>query len=215
MTGTLRYLRVLLLTVGAACLFFGGSTTAYADDEGGGHGGKANKVTFVSNGTGKETSGGAPGCQFSGQCTVQSSGTAVVAAGSYVFPAAFTSSLTIDYGRAVVTPTNYCAPASGTVTLTSALTPADSIHKTESGAVCAGNQTGAPHTFIGTYPITGGTGRLAGASGSGTTVVQDNGLGVILVANETGTIRYSGAQGGNGGDNGPAGDEHGRHQGGD
>jgi hypothetical protein len=170
----------------------GVAAPAFADSGGGGH---SPSVQFSSTGSGTYTSGGTPGCQFGGQCTATSQGTTVVTAGSTTFPATFSASTTVDYSKVVFpSPTTYCAPASGTVTITSTAKATDQIFKTEQGTVCAGTGTGASHTFSGTYVITGGSGQFAGATGSGTAASQDNGGATITSATENGTISYRGAK---------------------
>lgn len=203
-----------LLAAIASCVFFGASAAALADENGGDggehSGGKGHVVQFQATGTsGTESTdpNSKPGCQFGGQCIVDSKGTATVTAGSYTFPATYSSTLTIDYSKVTFpTPTSFCAPASGTVTLTSTVHASDQIFKSEQGQVCGGTAPGAPHTFSGTYIITGGSGRFARASGSGTVTVTDNGTGTISSSDEKGTIRYKGARGGDNGDNGDDGD---------
>lgn len=156
--------------------------------------GSGPSVQFSSTGSGNYTGGGPPGCQFGGQCTETSQGTATVTAGSTTFSATFTASTTVDYSQAQLSGTSYCAPASGTVTITSVTNSSDQIFKTEQGTVCAGTQAGAPHTFTGTYVITGGSGQFAGASGSGTATSVDNGGATITSATENGRIKYPGAE---------------------
>lgn len=143
---------------------------------------------FNSTGSGTETSLSPPGCQFTlAGCTVQTNGTATsthLGSGPYV------SSLTVDWAGAYSNGAGgFCAPASGTSTLTAA--NGDTLTLSNTGTVCEVGATGAnvPHTFKGNFTITGGTGRFAGAGGSGTESGGDNGTGN---ANYTisGTISY-------------------------
>lgn len=73
----------------------------------------------------------------------------------------------------------YCAPASGTSTLTAA--NGDAVYLTMTGTVCEVGATGlnVPHTFSGTYTITGGTGRFDNATGSGSVTGGDDGWGDV------------------------------------
>jgi hypothetical protein len=143
-------------------------------------------VPFKSAGSGTETPG-APGCQFTGSCTVGSTGTAT---SSHMGTGPYTSSLTIDYAAAYSNGQGgFCAPASGTGTITAA--NGDTLTQNDSGTVCEVGATGTnvPHTFTGTYTNTGGTGRFATASGGGTVTGGDDGSGNSNYQ-ETGTISY-------------------------
>jgi hypothetical protein len=211
----LRRTLVTALPGAAAALLLLAPVTASADN---GHGG-GNTVNFSASGVGngQESSGthstlgpGGVPCQFGGTCEVITTGQADVTAGNYNFPATYRSDLFIDYSQVTFpTPTTFCAPASGTVTLTSNTDSKDQIFKTEQGQVCGGTGTGATHTFSGTYQITGGSGRFQGATGSGTVQSADNGQGQVTSSQESGTISYPGAKGGGEGDGNGGGDGHG------
>jgi len=133
-------------------------------------------LPFKSAGSGTESSLSAAGCQFTlAGCTVESDGTAI---SSHLGKGAYTSTLTIDWAAATSNGSGgYCAPASGTSTLTAA--NGDSLTFSESGTVCEVGATGigVPHSFNGTYTITGGTGRFVGAGGTGTITGGDDGAG--------------------------------------
>lgn len=131
---------------------------------------------FSSSGSGTETSLSASGCQFTTSgCTVQSTGTANsshLGSGSYV------STLTVNWAQATSNGAGgFCAPADGPSTLTAA--NGDTLSLSNNGTVCEVGATGAnvPHTFVGKVTITGGTGRFAHASGSGTETGGDDGAG--------------------------------------
>ncbi|MHB8717458.1 MAG: hypothetical protein ACYDAC_01005 [Candidatus Dormibacteria bacterium] len=182
--------------------------TAVADDHGRGDTRTVDFSTTATSGTESPGSGSTNptgyGCQFGGVCVVDTTGNADVTAGDYHFSATYTSTLSIDYGHVTLSnnDTYYCAPATGTVQITSNRNAGDRIDKTESGQVCGGTATGAPHTFSGTFQITGGSGRFTGATGSGSVSSQDDGHGTVTSSTEQGTISYHGAHGPgpNGGD---------------
>lgn len=117
--------------------------------------------------------------------------------GGTTLPITFTSTIHVDYAHAqsLNNNTTFCAPATANVTLTSVINTADSITKTETGQVCGGQQAYAPHSFTGTYTITGGTGIFADANGgTGTVTSQDNGLSgsaSMLTSSEQGTVTFS------------------------
>ena len=200
----------------AAALLFLAPLSASADNGGDGPS-KGSTVQFSAVGTsGTESPGpnstGNP-CQQGGTCEVITNGSALVSAGSYVFPATYVSDLYIDYSGAYQTTLgSFCAPATGTVTITSQLNPDDQIFKSETGLVCGGDSAGATHTFNGTYEITGGAGRFSGASGSGTVTAADDGLGTVTASQESGTISYPGARGHGEGDDNGGGDDNGNGQ---
>jgi hypothetical protein len=143
---------------------------------------------FKSSGSGTEMSLSAAGCQFTlAGCTVQSTGTAT---SSHLGTGPYTSTLTVFWAAA--TPNGaggFCAPASGPATLTAA--NGDTLTMQVTGTVCEVGATSAnvPHTFTGTYTITGGTGRFAGATGSGTSTGGDDGYGNSYYS-DAGTIDY-------------------------
>lgn len=145
-------------------------------------------LPFKSAGSGTETSLSAAGCQFTlVGCTVQSAGTAT---SSHMGTGPYTSTLTVDWADATSNGDGgFCAPASGTGTITAA--NGDTLSQSESGTVCEVGPTGSnvPHTFSGTYTNTGGTGRFADATGSGTVTGGDDGFGNSNYQ-ESGTISY-------------------------
>ena len=143
---------------------------------------------FSSSGTGTEMSLSAVGCQFTlAGCAVESNGTAT---SSHLGTGAYVSDLTVVWAQATSNGHGgFCAPASGPSTLTAA--HGDTLTLSNSGTVCEVGHTGAnvPHTFNGTYTITGGTGRFAHASGSGTETGGDDGAGNSNYS-ATGSITY-------------------------
>ncbi len=149
--------------------------------------GSANRP-FKSAGSGAETSLSPLGCQNTAVgCTVESDGTAT---SSHLGTGAYTSTLTIDWADATSNGAGgFCAPASGTGTLTAA--NGDTLNQTESGTVCEVGATSltAPHTFTGTFTNAGGTGRFADAGGGGTITGGDDGSGNSYYS-ESGTIGY-------------------------
>lgn len=66
------------------------------------------------------------------------------------------------------------------------------LTKTVSGQYCVTRPIGShsQHTFTGTYTITGGSGRYAGASGEGTMTLRDDLDAKTFEAIEQGTISY-------------------------
>lgn len=142
--------------------------------------------------TGTVLTTGTLGCQTTtAGCTLTSSGTVGGPwTGTYTstFTILWASTLTISNGAS---PTGYCAPASGTVTLT--LTGLGTITKQETGTVCEVGPTGVnvAHTFNnGTFTVQSGTGVFAGATGSGTTTFSQapgvsDAVGGIVTGTET------------------------------
>lgn len=145
---------------------------------------------FRSAGSGTEQSLSAPGCQNVGthDCTVQTTGTAT---STHLGTGPYVSTLTVHWGQAYSNGAGgYCAPADGPSTLTAA--NGDTLSLWNAGTVCEVGATGLyiPHTFSNaTYKITGGTGRFAGASGSGTESGGDDGFGNAYYS-ASGTISY-------------------------
>ncbi len=143
---------------------------------------------FTSNGSGTETSLSASECQFtSAGCTVQSKGTAI---STHLGKGSYTSTLTINWSASVLQRDGgWCAPATGTGMLTAA--NGDTLTQYESGTVCETGPSSltVPHSFIGSFYDTGGTGRFANASGEGTVTGGDNGYGASYFS-ESGTIGY-------------------------
>ena len=145
-------------------------------------------LPFHSSGTGSESSLSALGCQFTvAGCTVESNGTGT---SSHLGKDTYVSDLTVNWAAASSNGNGgYCAPASGPSTITAA--NGDTLTLQNTGAVCEVGATGSsvPHTFTGTYTITGGTGRFQGATGSGTETGGDNGYGSSYYT-LSGTISY-------------------------
>lgn len=131
--------------------------------------GSALAANLNEQGTGQQTSSGAPNCQNEAAgCTITSAGTFT---GTPIAVGTFTSTLTILYTQYTPGPAPYafCAPASGGATLVDSSDSANTITKSESGQLCASSfGSDGSYTFIGTYDITGGTGIYSGATGSGT-----------------------------------------------
>jgi adhesin HecA-like repeat protein len=104
--------------------------------------------------------------------TVSSAGAGTLNASGKItgfFGGTFTSSFTFDLASATPNgPSSFCYSATGTVTLT--LPGLGTLTKQETGKVCEVGPTGAnvPHTFTGTFTISGGTGVFSNATGSGT-----------------------------------------------
>jgi hypothetical protein len=145
-------------------------------------------VPFKSAGSGTEQSLSSTGCQFTlAGCTVQSTG---MATSSHMGTGSYVSTLTVVWADATGNGEGgYCAPATGTGTITAA--NGATLNQTETGTVCEVGATGAnvPHTFTGTFTDAGGTGRFANATGSGTVTGGDDGSGNSYYQ-ESGTISY-------------------------
>lgn len=130
------------------------------------HGGTFTLHSLALNSSGTVTAAGAAGCQFTAAgCTVTSAGTITGA-----FMGTYNSSITILWMQATPNGSGgFCAPASGTTTLT--LTGLGTVTKAEKGSVCEVGPTGAnvEHKMTdGTFTVTAGTGVFSGATGSGT-----------------------------------------------
>lgn len=128
---------------------------------------------FSASGSGVTTNPGTPGCQFTAAgCTTTSAGTLQ---GSHIGRSTFTSTSTILWASATSNGQGgFCAPASSSTLITAA--NGDQISLQGSGTVCEVGKTGVnvPHTFDGTFAVTGGTGRFANASGKGTFAVSED-----------------------------------------
>ncbi len=99
---------------------------------------------------------------------------------------------TIDVPISSIAPAadgQYCGPATGSATLTAA--SGDLLDFDYAGTVCEQGPAlfGVPHTFTGTYVITGGTGRFTNATGAGTITAGDDGNGNAYMR-DRGTISY-------------------------
>lgn len=121
---------------------------------------------LVVNSTGTVTSGGTNDCQFTDAgCTVTSSGSLLgVVGGTYA------STWTILWKQATSNGQGgYCAPATGSTTLT--LPNLGTLTKSEQGTVCEVGSTGSNVEHVlngGTFTVSGGSGLLSHATGSGT-----------------------------------------------
>jgi hypothetical protein len=141
------------------------------------------------NATGTVTNAGAAGCQLtSAGCTLTSSGSLTgVVGGTY------TSTFTILWTQATTNGQGgFCAPATGQTTLT--LPGLGTITKSETGTVCEVGATGlnVPHTFTGTFTVTGGTGLFNGATGAGTaTFTQQPGTTSALGGTVSGSESFT------------------------
>ena len=149
-------------------------------------------LDFQANGFGKITDPGASGCQSDDQgCTVQSEGSV---SSRHFGKAKFSSILKILWKSATPngegassSPAGFCAPASGAteIAIGNAVLNLEQV-----GIVCELGPTGTdvPHTFNGTFFITGGTNKYAGETGAGNLTVSDDGKGNVLL-NLRGTIK--------------------------
>jgi len=152
-----------------------------------------NRVITIKNvkisATGTVTDAGTAGCQFTAAgCTLTSSGTLTGVVGG-----TFTSTFTILWMQASPNGQGgFCAPATGHTTLT--LPGLGTITKNETGTVCEVGPTGlnVPHTFTGTFTVTGGTGVFNNASGSGTaTFTQQQGSTSALGGSVSGSETFT------------------------
>lgn len=143
-------------------------------------------VTLTSTGT--VTSAGAANCQTTTQgCTITSTGTV-----NGVVGGTYSTTWTILWTQATSNNQGgYCAPASGTTTLTFPVV--GTLTKSEQGTVCEVGATGTnvEHTLNGgTFTVTSGTGMLTGATGSGTVSFDQkpgatNSMGGAVTGSET------------------------------
>ena len=169
-----RRVMTVVAATGALALISGGMAFA-AGHPAAGTAKKTHTMAFSSSGQGTEQSLSPSGCQFTAQgCIVRASGTAAAA---HLGHGPFTTTLTIDWAA------NYsngkggsCAPATGPSVLT---TSRGQLDLQNTGTICEIGPTGVivHHVFFGTFTITGGTGRLATASGSGSVYGGDDGVG--------------------------------------
>jgi hypothetical protein len=153
-------------------------------------------TSFSAVGSGTVTSPRASGCQFSGLCTVTSEGQIT---GDKIGSASFVTTLNINWAQAVQNGSGgYCAPASGTSTVTVA--NGSVLALGEVGTVCEVGETGepVPHTFNGTYAVCSktladanespcsssfvSTGRFANSTGTGNVVGGDDGNSSVIAS---------------------------------
>jgi len=143
-------------------------------------------ITLTSTGT--VTSAGAANCQTTDQgCTITSTGTL-----NGVVGGVYSSTWTILWKQATSNNQGgYCAPASGTTTLTFPVL--GTLTKTEQGTVCEVGATGTnvEHTLNnGTFTVSSGTGVFTGSTGSGSVSFDQkpgatSSLGGALTGSET------------------------------
>ncbi len=149
----------------------------------------AKDKVLVSTGTVTQTVLSADGCQFTAEgCSMSLVGTAET---SRLGMSQLNSSLTINWAQATSNGEGgYCAPATGTATLTAA-NRKGTVNLNVNGTVCEVGATAvnAAHTLTGTYTVTGGTGKFTSATGTGTLTGSDNGTGSASIL-LNGTITY-------------------------
>ena len=150
-------------------------------------------LDFQANGSGKITDPGAPGCQSVDEgCTIRSEGTV---SSRHFGRAKFSSTLKVLWKSATpngegtsTSPAGFCAPASGATDIF--ISKSATLNLEQVGIFCDVDASGAdaPHTFNGTFFITGGTNKYAGEAGSGNLTISDDTKGNVLL-NLRGTIR--------------------------
>jgi hypothetical protein len=142
---------------------------------------------FQSAGQGTSVSESKPGCQFTAAgCTIKTTG---YANNGSLGNGKYTETITIDWAANYSNGKGgYCAPSSGPSVLT---TSHGKIDIQTTGTVCevAKSVTFGRHVFFGTYSVTGGTGRFAHASGTGSSYGGDNGFTHNAYVS-FGTIKY-------------------------
>ena len=124
--------------------------------------------------SGHMTSYGLLNCQSTDVgCTVTNEGTVK---GTHVGKGTFTQTVTVLWKSGLPNGSGgYCAPASGTITITAS--DKSTITADRVGTVC---EVGGNITFNATYFITGGTKRFVGASGIGISTCSIDGSGNVL-----------------------------------
>lgn len=138
------------------------------------------------NSTGTVTSNGASGCQFTDAgCTVTSAGTLTgIPNGTY------SSTWTILWKQATSNGQGgYCAPATGTTTLAAPFV--GTLTKAEQGTVCEVGPTGTNVEHVltnGTFTVSGGTGRLTNATGSGSVSFDQKPDGTVTATETFSTL---------------------------
>ena len=108
--------------------------------------------------------------------------------------AGFLAILMVDYSQATYTPTTFSAPTTGEAHLQEppGLGDGDRITLDLQGTFSGNNDGTGPTTFEGTFTVTGGSGRFAGATGSGDlTATSENGR---FVAELDGTLILPGGE---------------------
>ncbi len=177
-----RLALVFSLALVVALVTLIGTSHVFAD------GASGHAVPFSSSGSGTETSLSASGCQFTAAgCTVQTNGTQT---SSHLGTGPYQTTLTVDWAAATSNGQGgFCAPASGPSILTAA--NGDTLTLSNTGIVCEVGATGnnVPHSYNGTYTITGGTGRFTDATGSGRVTGSDDGDGNSQYS-ASGTLSY-------------------------
>jgi hypothetical protein len=127
-----------------------------------------------------------PNCQNTGDrvCTTTVQGSIVGSPINNPDPTeGIVGTFTADYDNAVVTGATFTVPATDEVTLTDA--DGSRLFLSADGNLSGSlAPAGAPLTFDGTFTITGGTGRFAGATGNGT-------IAAILTGSPSGTFTAS------------------------
>ena len=130
------------------------------------HGGSFTLHNLSESSSGTVTGAGAAGCELTAAgCPLTSSGTIAGA-----FAGSYSSSFTIFWlQKSSNGAGGFCAPASGTTTLT--IPGLGTLTKSEQGTVCEVGASGpnVEHTMTnGTFSVSAGTGVFAGAAGIGT-----------------------------------------------
>jgi hypothetical protein len=136
-------------------------------------------LDFQGIGSGTVTYYGPENCQLSDTgCTVVTEGNVK---GKYIGNGTFTNTITVLWKAGFPNGSGgYCAPASGTETITAA--DGSTLTAKRVGILCEVGPTGTngPYTFNGSYFITEGTKRFSGASGSGVQICSVDTDGNVL-----------------------------------
>jgi len=136
-------------------------------------------LDFQAVGSGTVTYYGPENCQLSDTgCTVVTEGTVK---GKHIGMGTFTNTVTVLWKSGFPNGSSgYCAPASGTETITAA--DGSTLTAKRVGILCEVGPTGTngPYTFNGSYFITEGTKRFSEASGSGVQICSVDTDGNVL-----------------------------------